>query len=104
MSHGPRDLPEVIQRLHKAEPNWVEAVPVRELFEGEVVWEGIVHVYELDGHPEATRCYAWSHETDEGKERFVAVLHVPPVDSPQAAVRAAIVQEHGENPHFTGKD
>jgi hypothetical protein len=55
-----------------------------------------VDTFDLEGHPEATRCYAWSHITHEGKTRYVAVLHVPPVDSPQAAVRAAIVQEHRE--------
>lgn len=47
-----------------------------------------MHVFELTGHPTATRAYAWS------KRRFFAVLHQPPVDSPQAAVRAAIVAEH----------
>ena len=42
----------------------------------------------------ASRCYAWSHAVDEGdKRRYVAVLHEGQVDSPQAAVRAALVQE-----------
>ena len=42
------------------------------------------------------RAYAWAHESDAGGRRYVAVLHVPPVDSPRAAVRAAIVQEARE--------
>ncbi len=68
-------------------------MPVKETFQGRTVWEGIVQVFDLIGHPEATRCYAWSHETDEGKRRYVAVLHKPPVDSPEKAVQAAIIQE-----------
>jgi hypothetical protein len=28
------------------------------------------------------------------KRRFFAVLHIPPIDSPAAALRAAIVAEH----------
>ena len=51
-------------------------------------------VVELQGHPTATRAYVWSHAVDDSeKRRYVAVLHQGPVDSPEAAVRATIVQE-----------
>ena len=39
------------------------------------------------------RAYAWSYERPDGKRRFFAVLHMPPVASPRDAVRAAIVAE-----------
>ncbi len=88
-------LIEAIRNLHGCDATWVEAAPVKETFEGQTVWEGVVQVFDLQGHPEASRCYAWSYELDEsGKRKFTAVLHKPPVDSPQAAVRAAIVAEH----------
>lgn len=90
-------LLDAIKTLHGADATWVEAVPVSETYDGDTAWEGVVQVFDLMGHSEATRCYAWSHVTDEGKTRYVAVLHVPPVDSPQAAVRAAIVQEFRSN-------
>ncbi len=46
------------------------------------------------GNPsEAKRCYAWSHSTEGEKRRVVAVLDQGPVNSPEKAVRAAIVQE-----------
>jgi hypothetical protein len=58
------------------------------------VWEGIVHVFELEGHPKTTRAYAWSSPIEgSDKRRFFAVLHQPPITSPVGAVRAAIVQE-----------
>jgi hypothetical protein len=38
----------------------VDALPVKEVFEGKTVWEGIIHVFDLEGHPGATRAYAWS--------------------------------------------
>jgi len=38
----------------------VEAVPVKETFQGKTVWEGTVHVFDLEGYPKATRAYAWS--------------------------------------------
>ncbi|MDO8750484.1 MAG: hypothetical protein Q7K03_05000 [Dehalococcoidia bacterium] len=65
---------------------------MKETFQGQTVWEGTVQVFELQGHPTASRCYAWSHATQGKKRRFVAVLHQGPVDSPEKAVRAAIVQ------------
>ena len=80
--------------MHGVESKHVESVPVKESFQGKTVWEGIVEVFELIGHPKAQRVYAWSHETDGPQKRHVTVLHVAPIDSPQAAVRAAIVQEY----------
>lgn len=87
-------LREAVRNLHGCESVWIESVRVKETFEGQSVWEGTVQVFDLVGHPTANRCYAWSYETGEGgKRRFIAVLHQGPVDSPQAAVRAAIVQD-----------
>jgi hypothetical protein len=72
----------------------VESVRVKETFQGKTVWEGVVQVFDLSGHPTASRCYAWFYLVDDsGKRKFFAVLHQGPVDSPQTAVRAAIVAE-----------
>jgi hypothetical protein len=38
----------------------VDALPGKEVSEGQTVWEGVVHVFDLEGHPKATRAYAWS--------------------------------------------
>ena len=86
------ELKEVIRRLHGVESHHVESVPVKETFQGQTVWEGIVEVFELHGHPKAPRVYAWAHDTD-GPKRHVTVLHIGPVTSAVEAVRAAIVQE-----------
>lgn len=89
------NLRTAIRNLHGCDSTWIESVPVKETFRSQTVWEGTVEVFELHGHPTAKRCYAWSHATTGEKRRFVAVLHQGPVDSPQKAVRAAIVQEGG---------
>lgn len=86
-------LQEAIRNLHGCDSTWIEAVPVRESFQGQAVWDGVVQVFEIHGHPTAKWCYAWSHATTGKKRRFVAVLHQGPVDSPEKAVRAAIVQQ-----------
>ncbi|HEV3219610.1 MAG TPA: hypothetical protein VGZ48_07545 [Candidatus Acidoferrales bacterium] len=88
------ELRDVIRHLHGVESRHVESVPVKETFQGKTVWEGIVEVFELVGHPKAPMLYAWAYETDNPKRpRHVTVLHIPPVISPILAVRAAIVQE-----------
>lgn len=89
------ELQDVIRRLHGVESNHVESVPVKETFQGKTVWEGVVEVFELVGHPKAPRAYAWAHDTDDPKQprKHVTVLHIPPVTSAVAAVRAAVVQE-----------
>lgn len=87
------ELRDVIRRLHGVDSHHVESVPVLETFKGQTVWQGIVEVFELVGHPKASRLYAWIQDAD-GKKRHFTVLHVAPVDSPLAAVRAAIVQDY----------
>lgn len=90
---APDELKRAVESQHGGTATLVQAVPVREEFEGKTVWDGIVHVFDLAGHPKAKRAYAWSYERPDGKRRFFAVLHVPPIDSPVNAVRAAIVAE-----------
>lgn len=93
------ELREVIRRIHGVESRHIESVPVKEMFQGKTVWDGVVEVFELVGHPKAQRIYAWAHETDNPKQprKHVTVLHIPPVTSPLLAVRAAIVQEFRNN-------
>ena len=84
-----------IQELHKCGAVYRETVSVQEWFQGKTVWDGDVEVFALNGHPKATRCFAWSHrdgENDQG-ERFVAVLEIPPVESAVTAVRVQIVKD-----------
>ena len=89
------DLKVIIHKLHGAKATHRESVPVKEVWQGQTVWDGIVEVFDLHGHPKANIAYAWSHETDDpaNPKRHVTVLHVPPVESPITAVRAAILQE-----------
>jgi hypothetical protein len=81
-----------IHGMHGCQSRYVRSVPVREVFNNLVAWEGVVEVFDLIGHPKAKRCYAWSFR--EGKQiRSFAVLELPPVDSPETAVKVAIAAE-----------
>jgi len=76
-----------IEKMHGFHPILLRRVEVREQFSGRSVWEGEVLIFSAAGG--SPKCYAWS--TDG---RVTAVLHGGPVDSPEAAVRAAITAEH----------
>jgi hypothetical protein len=91
------DLRDMISQVHGAEATHVESVPVKKTFHGKTVWEGIVEVFDLRGHPAAFRAYAWTHYTDDPNtpRRHVTILHLHPIKSPQDAVDAAIIQDFG---------
>ncbi len=88
------ELKRAVEAQHGCTATFVQAVPVKDIFEGQTVWEGVVHVFKLTGHPKTDRAYAWSSPLKEDdKRRFFTVLYLPPVTSPVEAVRAAIVAE-----------
>jgi hypothetical protein len=84
-------LKQVIFHLHGSDSSHVESVPVHEVFRGQTLWQGIVEVFDLTGHPKASRAYAWSY-MDGATERFVAVLGLPPITSPENAVKASVAE------------
>jgi len=93
------DLREAIEKMHGGKATLAQSVPVRETFEGQTVWDGVVHVFDLEGHPKATRAYAWSSPIEGStKRRFFAVLRIPPIVSSLDAVRAAIIAERRAKP------
>lgn len=94
MSDYIAEIQSVFLKLHGCEATYVETVPVVEEFQGQRIWQGDVEVFDLKGHPKATRGYGWGYTTtDEGGRRYFTVLELPPVDSPQTAVKAAIMSE-----------
>jgi hypothetical protein len=67
----------------------LESVPVVETFRGEIIWQGMVEVFSV-AKPPPEKAYAWA-VTAEQEPEYVAVLGVPPINSPIDAVRAWIV-------------
>ncbi len=81
----PRRLQQAIRDLHGLDAEHVRSEPVHEGFRGETVWQGTVEVFTVTAHPKATHAYAWSSKTTAARRI------VPPVNSPQNAVKAAVV-------------
>ncbi len=84
-----------VERMYGGRATFVQSVSVRETFVGATDWEGVVHIFDLGGNPNATRTYAWSSPVEGSTRRqFSAMLHMGAVTSPVEAVRAAIVPQH----------
>lgn len=84
------DVQEAVQAMHGCPCEHLTTGLVHEQMDGKTVWKGAVETFALKGHPKATKAYAWWWTEDDGKPRFIAVLNVPPINSPREAVQAAI--------------
>lgn len=51
--------------LHGSDAVYVETVPVKEVFQGETVWDGEVEVFDLSDNPSASRVFAWAYDFDD---------------------------------------
>ena len=76
-----------IEHLHNCAARYERTEHVHETFQGQTVWNGEVEVFGISGHPKAKRCYGWSHGEPE---EFITILELPPVDSPQSAVKVGV--------------
>src|SRR5436190_23629651 len=86
-------LRRAIKAIHGCDSRYVESVPVHEVFRGETAWKGTVEVFDLLGHEKAKRAYAWQYHDDADNIKTITVLKIPPVDSPQSAVKVAIASK-----------
>ncbi len=90
-----KNVQQSVETLHSCQAKLREIVRVIEEFKKQRVWDGLVYVFDIEGHPNATTCYAWSSPIKgSNKRKFYAVLHIPPVESPADAVRAAIRRDY----------
>jgi len=84
------DIQGAIKSLHGCESTHVDSVEVTETFHGDVAWKGVVEVFDLRGHHTASRCYGWGFIKDDKDMKYVTVLSIPPVTSPETAVKVYI--------------
>jgi hypothetical protein len=51
------ELKRAVESQHGGTATLAQSVPVKETHAGAVVWEGVVHVFDLKGHPMASCAY-----------------------------------------------
>lgn len=81
-----------VEKSHGVTARHEKTVPVTEMFKCQVAWDGEVEVFAIEGHPKVKRCYVWGYANEKrgGKYDFVTVLEIPPVVSPETAVKIVI--------------
>ncbi|HWN94888.1 MAG TPA: hypothetical protein VNT99_07635 [Methylomirabilota bacterium] len=79
-----------VEHLHKCSAVHVRTAPVHEVFQGQTAWKGDVEVFDISGHPKAKRCYGWTYGEPE---EFITILELPPVDSPESAVKVGVAYQ-----------
>lgn len=85
----------MVEKATNCHAELLEEVAVIEKFGEKTVWEGKVLVFQIKNHPQTDKCYAWASDNPQtGKRKYYAVLHIPPIDSPEKAVRASIVHDY----------
>ena len=88
MSERIENIRQAVEAMHECKATHEGSVPVGEMFGEKTVWEDAVESIALAGHPKAKRCYAWIF-SDNGVTRYIVVLELSPVESPNTAVLAA---------------
>ncbi len=87
---GAEALKRVIESQHGGSATFTRSVRVLPAKNKQGDWDGVVHLFDLKGHPKAKRAYAWSSPIlGSTKPRYFAVLHMGQVAGPVDAVRAA---------------
>lgn len=88
------ELRRSVEAQHGGHAAYVQSVPVTETVQGKAVWVGAVQIFDIAGHPEATRAYAWSSAiVGSTQRRIFALLHMGAITSPVDAVRTTIIAE-----------
>jgi hypothetical protein len=62
------------------------STPIIEIFEGSLLWEGVVETFEVARNPEVKRCYGFTYREDDTL-RYVAIAETDEVNSPKMAVK-----------------
>jgi hypothetical protein len=84
------ELARVIQAQHGVASTFVKSVRVHRATGNRADWDGLVHVFDLTGHPRAARAFAWASPISGGaKPRYFAVLQDGQIATPLQAVKAA---------------
>jgi hypothetical protein len=84
-------LAAAFKAVHGCIAEFLYTRPVKEISHGKTVWDSSVWVFKLTGHSKAHYGYAWSEPKDEGGGLdIITVLEIPPVDSPEMAVRVTL--------------
>jgi len=80
-----------VEKRERCRAKHVQSLRVKEKWIEETVWDGVVETFDLLNHPTAKRAYAWERRDPGEEPPYTVVLGIPPVNSANDAVKAAIM-------------
>lgn len=80
-----------VERNHRCRATHIGTRVIVESLPDGSIWRGPVEVFEITGHPQTNRCYAWDEQRRVRNVCFTR-LKIPPVESAQAAVRVVLAR------------
>jgi hypothetical protein len=91
MNSGNQDqLTRAVQARYGCEATYIQAVTITQMYDGQSVWEGAVHIFRLSGSMISDIAYVW-FETGDRAGELVFFLHVPPIAGPRDAIKTHLV-------------
>ena len=91
------DFQRIILELHLCPSEHLGCATCNDSF-SDVLWDGCVEVFALQGHPRAKRCFCWLRQRSaaDTSVRFFAVLESTFVRTPHDALRYARLSDGAE--------
>jgi hypothetical protein len=67
----------------------ITSTPVIEIFDGSLMWEGVVETFDVACNPNVKRCYGFSYREDDTLT-YATIAEKDDVNSPEMAVKAFV--------------
>jgi hypothetical protein len=67
----------------------ITSTPVIEIFDGSLMWEGVVETFDVTCNPNVKRCYGFSYREDDTL-MYATIAETDEVNSPKMAVKTFV--------------
>jgi hypothetical protein len=67
----------------------ITSTPVIEIFDGSLMWEGVVETFDVACNPNVKRCYGFSYREDDAL-MYAIIAETDEVNSPEMAVKTFV--------------
>ena len=67
----------------------ITSTPVIEIFDGSLMWEGVVETFDVACNPNVKRCYGFPYREDD-TVTYVTIAETDEVNSPEMAVKTFV--------------
>ena len=92
------ELREAVEVMLRCRAIFSKSVPVSEELSGHGAWDGVVHTFDLVGHPGRSVAYAWLAVLTGGAPRPVVLTQGKLIASPVRAVRFVLMARQPRSP------